>query len=119
MPSEFRLRRRVEFAETDLAGIMHFSNYFRYMEAAEHAFFRSLGFSIHSVGADRVIGWPRVRAECEYRRPLRFEDEVEIHLMVREKQSRSLVYEFVFRKVSPHGVVIDEEVPRGGSRSSA
>ena len=36
-------KRRVEFAETDMAGQVHFSNFFRYMEAAEHAFFRSLG----------------------------------------------------------------------------
>ena len=47
MAHEYRYRRRVEFSETDLAGIVHFSNYFRYMEAAEHEFFRSLGLSIH------------------------------------------------------------------------
>jgi len=46
MPYEFKLTRRVEFAETDMAGIMHYSNYFRFMETAEHAFFRSLGLSI-------------------------------------------------------------------------
>ena len=43
MPYEFKHIRRVEFAETDMAGIVHFSNFFRMMEATEHAFFRSLG----------------------------------------------------------------------------
>ena len=47
MAYEFKVRRRVEFSETDMAGIVHYSNFFRYMEAAEHAFFRSLGLSIH------------------------------------------------------------------------
>jgi YbgC/YbaW family acyl-CoA thioester hydrolase len=37
---------RVEFTDTDMAGIVHFSSFFRYMEVTEHAFFRSLGFSI-------------------------------------------------------------------------
>ena len=46
MPYEFKTIRRVEFSETDMAGIMHYSNYFRFMETAEHAFFRSLGLSI-------------------------------------------------------------------------
>ena len=46
MSYEFQITRRVEFSETDLAGIMHFSNFFRFMESAEHAFFRSLGFSV-------------------------------------------------------------------------
>ena len=43
---EFSIRRRVQFAETDLAGIAHFSNFVRWMEETEHAFFRSLGMSI-------------------------------------------------------------------------
>ena len=37
MAYEFRLVRQVEFSETDMAGIVHYSNFFRYMEAAEHA----------------------------------------------------------------------------------
>ena len=70
MTDEFRTTRMVEFFETDMAGIMHFSNFFRFMEAAEHAFYRSIGFSVDeekSLG----LGWPRVKAECEYRHPLR------------------------------------------------
>ena len=49
MPYEFRCRQRVEFADTDMAGIVHFSNFFRYMERAEHEFLRSLGLSVHDV----------------------------------------------------------------------
>lgn len=99
MPYEFKHTRRVEFAETDMAGIVHFSNFFRMMEAAEHAFFRSLGFTIHKVEEETTIGWPRVSASCDYRAPLRFEEEVEIHLIVAEVRSRSIRYQFIFRKV--------------------
>jgi YbgC/YbaW family acyl-CoA thioester hydrolase len=98
MAYEYKRIHRVEFADTDMAGIVHFANFFRYMEATEHAFFRSLGFSIHMQIDGRSIGWPRVRAVCEYSSPLRFEDEVEIHLRVREKKSRSLTYAFTFQK---------------------
>lgn len=96
MAHEFRYRRRVEFPETDLAGIVHFSNYFRYMEAAEHAFFRSLGLTVHLERDGRVVGWPRVATECSYIRPLKFEDEFEIHLVVRQKNHKSLTYDFTF-----------------------
>lgn len=82
-----------------MAGIVHYSNFFRYMESAEHAFFRSLGLSI-ATGEPGSLGWPRVHAECDYRRPLRFEDVVEIELLVREKRTRSLVYTFLFRKLN-------------------
>ena len=91
MPFEFKLTKTVEFAETDAAGLLHFSNYFRYMEIAEHTFFRSLGFSIHAGDPVPEIGWPRVHVECDYKASLGFEDQVEIHLLVKEKKDKSIV----------------------------
>jgi acyl-CoA thioester hydrolase len=98
MPYEYRCRQRVEFADTDMAGIMHFSNYFRFMERAEHEFLRSLGLSVHAANGAECVCWPRVSAECDYRCPLVHEDEVEIHVVVREKRSKSITYEFRFCK---------------------
>lgn len=103
MASEFTLIRRVEFSETDMAGIMHYSNFFRFMEAAEHAFFRSLGYSVAARPGAPQVGWPRVHASCDYHRPLRFEDEVEVRLQVIEKRSKSLTYGFRFRRVGEEG----------------
>ena len=100
MPYEFKAVRRVEFSETDMAGLMHYSNYFRFMETAEHGFFRSLGMSIFMARQDPPLGWPRVHASCDFKLPLRFEDEVEIHLLVSEKKSKSLSYLFKFRKLN-------------------
>jgi YbgC/YbaW family acyl-CoA thioester hydrolase len=110
MSYEFKATRRVEFSDTDMAGIMHYSNFFRFMETAEHAFFRSLGLSIAMGEADPSVGWPRVHAECDFKAPLRFEDEVEIHLLVSEKKSKSLSYIFKFRKMNGPAPV---EVARG------
>lgn len=110
MPYEQRIRRRVEFSETDMAGIVHYSNFFRYMEAAEHEFFRSLGFSVVTRQVDPPVGWPRVRAECDFKQPLRFEDEFEVHMLVSEKKSKSLSYQFRIRKLNAHPPV---EVARG------
>ena len=67
MVFEFRLKRRVQFYETDAAGIVHFSNYFRYMEEAEHALWRSAGITISGSGSE--IGWPRVSVSFEYLQP--------------------------------------------------
>ena len=104
MAYEFKIMRVVEFNETDMAGIVHYANFFHYMEAAEHAFFRSMGFSIWSQEIEPPVGWPRVHAECDFKSPLRFEDEVEVHLLVVEKKAKSLTYQFRFRKLNakPH-----------------
>jgi acyl-CoA thioester hydrolase len=100
MPYEFRITRRVEFSETDMEGIMHFSNFFKFMETAEHAFFRSLGYSVVWSNNGLHLCLPRVHAECDYTAPLRFEDEVLIHLLVRRKGARSLTYEFCFQRLN-------------------
>jgi len=111
MAYEFKATRRVEFSDTDMAGIMHYSNFFRFMETAEHAFFRSIGFSIVMGKVHPPVGWPRVRAECAYKAPLYFEDEVEVHLLVSEKRSKSLSYVFKFIKLNATPPL---EVARGG-----
>jgi len=96
MPFEFQITRRVEFGETDMAGIMHFSNFFRFMESAETAFMRSLGLSVVLSRSGINICLPRVHAECDYSAPLYFEDEVRVQLLVAEKGARSLTYQFRF-----------------------
>ncbi len=110
MAYEFKAQRRVEFSDTDMAGIMHYSNFFRFMETAEHGFYRALGFSVTMPETNPRLGWPRVHAECDYRRPLRFEDLVEIHLLVAEKKTKALTYQFRFRKLDG---AAGEEVARG------
>ena len=103
MTHRFLYRRRVEFADTDVAGIMHFSNFFRFMEVAEHAFYRSLGFSVHpfkqGAGGDGPhVWWPRVQASADFRLPLHFEEEVEIEILVEEIRTKSVKYFFQFWK---------------------
>ena len=66
MPYEFKVVRRVEFSDTDMAGIMHYSNFFRFMETAEHGFFRSLGFSIVTRGIEPPVDDPAHISRSEH-----------------------------------------------------
>jgi acyl-CoA thioester hydrolase len=96
VPSQFhfRYRRLVEFADTDVAGIMHFSNYFRFVECAEHAFIRSLGFRVHSDNGGEHEGWPRLEVSCQYFKPARFEETLEVCLRIEEIRTTSMRYRF-------------------------
>ena len=98
MASEFSITRRVEFSETDLAGIMHFTHFYRWMEICEHEFLRSLGLSVDMEDENGRFGWPRVKTACRFKRPLKFEDEVEVKLFVSEIRDRSIAYSFQFWK---------------------
>lgn len=92
MANEFKYHRRVQFADTDMAGIVHFSTLFRYLEEAEHAMWRAAGLTIAERGSD--IGWPRLNAALEFRNPLRFEEEFEVWVRIAELKTRTLEYEF-------------------------
>ncbi len=96
MAAEFRSIRMVQFAETDLAGVMHFSNYFRWMEEAEHAFMRSVGMSVVQEQAEGTISWPRVTVSCEYFAPAHFENQIELRFKITDLAERSMTYEVEF-----------------------
>ena len=93
---EHRLTRRVLFYETDLAGIVHFSCYLRYMEEAEHALWRAAGLSI--APPDHSIGFPRVSVTCNYAAPLYFEDEFEVHVRIEKLGPRTIHYAHVITR---------------------
>src|SRR5947209_8844551 len=98
MAVEFSITHRVQFSETDMAGVVHFANYFRWMEMVEHAFFRSLGLSVMMTHEAIEIGWSRVSTSCEYFGPARFEDELTFRLRVTKVGGKSLSYEVDFLK---------------------
>jgi acyl-CoA thioester hydrolase len=96
MAVPFRISRRVDFCDTDMAGIIHFSNYFRYMEYAEVAFLRARGLSVVMISASEPVSFPRVSASCDFLHPVRFDDVVEITVRVERVGRKSVTYAFDF-----------------------
>jgi acyl-CoA thioester hydrolase len=89
-------RRRVQFYETDAAGIVHFSWFFRYMEEAEHAMWREVGLSVHAPGTE--MGWARISAHCDFQKPLRFEDEFDVSIRIAAMTHKTIKYECVLTR---------------------
>jgi acyl-CoA thioester hydrolase len=99
MTPHFTYLRRVRFADTDLAGIVHFSNFYRFMEEAEHEFFRSLGLRITEELPDgTTVGWPRVRASCSFEAPALYDDLIELDVSIDRIGVRSLTMKFHIRR---------------------
>jgi acyl-CoA thioester hydrolase len=96
MAEPFKTTRRVEFRDTDAAGIAHFSVFFLYMEQAEHELLRNLGLSVMLHDEQGKMSFPRVGARCDYQRPVRFEDVVDIEVSIVRLGQKSLTYEFNF-----------------------
>jgi YbgC/YbaW family acyl-CoA thioester hydrolase len=99
MAFKFTFTRRVQFFDTDMAGIVHFANFYRFMEEAEHEMFRSLGFKIVEKQPDgSVLGWPRVQASCRFEAPAYYDDLIEIDITIARVGVKSLTMSFIFRR---------------------
>jgi YbgC/YbaW family acyl-CoA thioester hydrolase len=92
----FTTTRRVEFGDTDMAGIVHFANFFRYMESAETEFLRSRGLTVSWRDELGKIGLPRVSATCDFFKPARFEDVLTIAVTVEKVGTKAVSYRFDF-----------------------
>ena len=107
---ELRTQRRIEFSDTDLGGNVHFSRFFIFMETAEDEFLRALGGSYTMVHEGREMGWPKVAASCDYKKPIYYGETIEIHVRVARRSPRTVSYEFEFRRG-------DDEIARGRTTS--
>ena len=96
MSTPFRTTRRVEFVDTDMAHIVHFSNFFRWMESAEVEFLRSLGLSVNMPWKEMKLGFPRVAASCDFLKPVTFQDVLDITVSVKRIGRKSITYSFEF-----------------------
>jgi acyl-CoA thioester hydrolase len=128
MDNKFIMHRRVEFFDTDMAGIVHFTAYFRYMETAEHELFRSLGLTITAPQAERKSGWPRVSCDFEFKDSLRFNEEFQVHVSVSTIGASSITYEAeiirnktliarghstsVYCQLKPNGQMVPSDIPK-------
>jgi YbgC/YbaW family acyl-CoA thioester hydrolase len=92
-PARIAVRRRVEWRDTDAAGIAHYTTAFSLAEAAEAALYTSLGADQRMFGAT-----PRVKATAEFRRSFAFNDLLEIAVTVASIGRSSLVYRFEITK---------------------
>jgi 4-hydroxybenzoyl-CoA thioesterase/acyl-CoA thioester hydrolase len=100
----FETHRRVEFRDTDAAGIAHFSSLLVYMEQAEHDLFRSLELSVfpqHRTGDEPCqsgpdappVTWPRVHISMDFLGPARFEDLLTIQVEISRLGATSVSFE--------------------------
>jgi acyl-CoA thioester hydrolase len=99
----FLQRRAVEFHETDGAGLVHFTNIFRWMEGAELAYLQEKDVPILAVESVKNSGWPRAAVAAEFVAPLRFGDQVETRMWVGKIGKSSITYRFEIWRVNGRG----------------
>ncbi len=96
---------RVAFHETDAAGIVHFSNYFRYAEEAETAALASI--RIFDARTLERYTFPRVQANAQYNRPLCFPEAYTVRAFIRRIGNSSLTWRFEISSKEKSCAIVD------------
>jgi acyl-CoA thioester hydrolase len=68
---------RVRYAETDKMGVVYYANYLVWFEVGRADLLRSLGWTYREMELDGV-SLPVIEAHCDYHRPARYDDEIEV-----------------------------------------
>ena len=119
MAGAFTTRRRVEFRDTDAAGIVHFSAFFLWMESVEHELLRTCGIRVvepDAGGPGVDASWPRVSAACDYVSAIRFGDEVDVAVAVEKLGTSSVTYGFAFTHAGVPVAKSEVRLPNGTIR---
>ncbi len=90
------IERRIAFSQTDAAGLIHFTTYFTLMEEAEAELFRILGIPLLENKPGFISGFPRVDCQCKFRKPVRFDDLVQVNLGISKIGANRIYYDIRF-----------------------
>lgn len=88
-----QLGDRVRFVETDMMGVVHHSNHFRWFEMGRVEFLRQAGIELLDLMGDGIV-FPISDVECKYLIPARFDDEIVIEAQLPELSRVKLVFHY-------------------------
>lgn len=109
---------RVRYQETDQMGVVYYANYLVWFEVARTEFFRALGLDYKKLEDEKKIYLPVVEANCRYRSPLRYDDQVSLTVRLSSVKSARINFEYEVRcgsKLSATGVTVHTFVDASGS----
>lgn len=97
----FTSSKTISFADTDMAGVAHFSRLLCLVEQVEHEWLLSLGFDLVE-----DVGWPRVALSVDFTHPAHFRDTVLIHITPdHDVGTSSLSYRFEMRGTAGEALI--------------
>jgi acyl-CoA thioester hydrolase len=89
---------RVRYAETDKMGVVYYANYLVWFEVGRADLLRSLGWTYRDM-EHAGVSLPVIEAHCEYHRPARYDDEIEVRTEGRMLSPVRMEFQYkVFRR---------------------
>jgi 4-hydroxybenzoyl-CoA thioesterase len=102
----------VRFSDVDHAGIVYYPRFFHYFHLAFEELWRArMGPRAYSALLDKErVGFPAVRAACDFKAPLRFGDTAEIELSIARMGAKSITFRYRVYRAEPRELAAEGQV---------
>jgi len=97
MTTATETRLRVRYAETDQMGVVYYSNYLVWMEVGRVELCKACGFNYRDMESEDGIYLAVAEANCRYRSPARFDDEVVVRTWIEQAATRMVTFAYEMR----------------------
>ena len=87
------INEQVRFADTDMLGVVHHANYFRWFESARVAFLKQAGVDLWDL-MNNGYSFPISDARCAYKSPARYDDELVVNIAMRELSRAKMTFDY-------------------------
>jgi len=89
---------RVYYEDTDTGGVVYYANYLKFFERARTEWLRAAGFGQQALAVDQGLQFVVARIECDYKRPARLDDLIDLDVRVIQAGRVSVVFEQTARR---------------------
>jgi len=89
---------RVYYEDTDTGGVVYYANYLKFFERARTEWLRAAGFGQQALATEQGLQFVVARIECDYKRPARLDDVIDIDVRVVHAGRVSVVFEQTARR---------------------
>jgi acyl-CoA thioester hydrolase len=89
---------RVYYEDTDTGGVVYYANYLKFFERARTEWLRAAGFGQQTLASEQGLQFVVARIECDYLRPARLDDVIELDVRVVKAGRVSVVFEQTARR---------------------
>ena len=98
MPKEFKYLTKIYYEDTDAGGVVYYANYLKFLERARSEAIYSLGLSNKEILEKEGVIIIVKTCNIEYKKPAKFEDEIEIISNIKEVKNSSFKMHQVIKK---------------------
>ena len=97
-PRSHETRFRVRYSETDQMGVVYYANYLVWMELGRAEYCRAAGIRYRDMEVDDGVRLAVVEAQCRYRHPARYDEEIAVRTWVAKASPRMVEFEYDIRQ---------------------